>query len=154
MNSKIIFILTLVLTSFTLVQAQVTPAQAAPTQPSQPSTNYTNTNPGQGYSPLDISSNPLPDPLQQTLQSNNQFKGWETGQWYYNSSTNQYSVQMPALNTGGATTPTSTSVPPTNPTTTSPPTITSTPSSNLPTSTTVWYRFDETGKLIPQKPNN
>jgi hypothetical protein len=76
-----------------------TSSSAAQTTPVQGSSNYNSAN----MTP--VNSSALPDPLQSTLQSNQQYKGWENGQWYFNSTTNQYSVQMPSVDTGSPANP-------------------------------------------------
>jgi len=138
-----------------------------------------------------VNTSALPDPLRSTLQDNQQYKGWESGQWYFNPTTNQYSVQMPAANPGVSTNPSSTpsgapanplapanpiqgsTTPPAtnplgssltpaspanpaNPMSTTPVTGMQLPSTQTsPSATTpTWYRFDATGKLIPQPRDN
>jgi len=166
-------------------------AQTGAASQTQSSTNYTGVNTTSDMTQINTSA--LPDPLLNTLQGSQQFKGWESGQWYFNSTTNQYSVQMPATNSGMSTNPTTgtsqsnsnpvapsnpTQVSPTTPLTTDPlasPTNPTTSPAN-PTSTTpatstqlpattitpqtgtttapTWYRFDQTGRLIPQPKDN
>jgi len=158
-----------------------TQTPTSPTSQPTPGTNYNTVNPSYGSQ---INSSAIPDPLRSTLQGNQQYKGWENGQLYFNSSTNQYSLQMPSLNTGTSTNPLGTSpaitpalpTTPTSPVTspTSPITPTSpvsppnspnpmgglqttSPTSPVTTPPSTWYRFDQNGKLIPQtnpKPDN
>lgn len=173
MKKKVLYILTAgLLFSASLSFAQTQPTTGNPQ--TTPSTNFNSTN----GSLNPVNSNALPDPLRSTLQGNQQYKGWESGQWYFNSTTNQYSVQMPQINSTTSTTPnplgstttgtlgtpqsTSSSTIPTTTTTTSP-VGTINPMSGLQPQqgTTLspivntqptWYQFDQTGKLIP-KPN-
>jgi len=171
-----------------LAIAQTQTGQAGTTQPTQSSPNYTTVNPTSDMTQVNTSA--LPDPLRSTLQGDQQYKGWESGQWYFNSTTNQYSVQMPGANpaavnlttttigtqtnplgsanpTQGSTTsptanpqsiPATSSSPasPVNPLSTTPTTGMQLPSSqpSLSVTTPTWYRFDATGKLIPQPKEN
>jgi hypothetical protein len=198
---SIVFFITgsLLCTGLTIAQTQTGSVPQTPSPQTQSGSNYTG---GNTSGMTQINTSALPDPLRSTLQDNQQYKGWESGQWYFNSTTNQYSVQMPGANPGVSTNPSSTpigvptnSLAPTNPiqgSTTSPATnplgspltpATSTPASPVnptnsagatsPLSTTpatgmqlpstqtspslttpTWYRFDATGKLIPQPRDN
>ncbi|HEY5825607.1 MAG TPA: hypothetical protein VIT44_14630 [Cyclobacteriaceae bacterium] len=185
-KSIVLFAAGLLFTS-ALVIAQT---QTGSTPQPQGSTNYTGVNTS---GMTQINTSVLPDPLRSTLQSNQQYKGWEGGQWYFNSTTNQYAVQMPGANPGLTTNPSTTVSAPTNPlgatnptqgsstspanpqslpanpatsspasppnplsTTTTPATGIQSPTTQTsPTPTTpTWYRFDATGKLIPQPKDN
>lgn len=130
-----------------------------PTPPVQPTpgVNYNTTTPAYG-SPINNTS--IPDPLRSTLQGT-QYKGWENGTMYFNQSTNQYSLQMPAaISTTPAVNPLAPATPaPTTPATPNPmgglQTQPASPSSPAVAAPVTIYRFDQNGKLIPQsKPDN
>ncbi len=144
-----------------LLTAGIATAQT-PTPPVQPTpgTNFNTVNPAYGSQ---ITNTAIPDPLRSTLQGT-QYKGWENGTMYFNQSTNQYSLQMPApigttpaVNPMAPTTPTTPA--PTTPTTPNPmgglQTQPTSPSSPAVATPVTIYRFDQNGKLIPQsKPDN
>src|SRR6478736_1354862 len=98
MNIKSGIFIGALLLSLTAVNAQV---QTGQSQPTQSSTNFTTSTPTSDMTQINTSA--LPDPLRNTLQGDQQFKGWENGQWYFNATTNQYSVQMPGTNSNSNT---------------------------------------------------
>lgn len=121
MNIKsLLFVGAASLFSSALVNAQVQTGSPQPTQSSTGSTNLTTPNPSSGMTQINTSA--LPDPLRSTLTDNQQYKGWESGQWYFNSTTNQYSVQMSGANPGVTTNPSATVGTSSNPLGTSNPT--------------------------------
>jgi len=88
--------------------------------PTQTTTTY------QNYPTRDMKKvvpNEIPASLRTTLQGS-EYKGWENGTIYFNSMTNEYSYQaQPAAGTNNSTTGKK--------------------------NTATWYRFDKSGKRIP-----
>ncbi|PZR30926.1 MAG: hypothetical protein DI538_21845 [Azospira oryzae] len=132
-----------------------------PSAPPAPGTNYNTSTALYG---TQINNSAIPDPLRSTLQGT-QYKGWENGTMYFNPSTNQYSLQMPSP---AGTTPSVNPLAPASPSTPMPssPVQGTTPTTpnpmgglqaqpvtpGLPTvvQPATIYRFDQSGKLIPQ----